>query len=458
MHAVNILGAGLDAYEDHLLSAIGPQFGSVGIEHDLPARRTGRRGQASGQHIARRFGIERRVEQLVERHRVDAQDRGLLVDQPFAHHVDRHLERGLRSPLAVARLQQPQRALLHGELDILHVGVMLLEQFEHARQLGKGVGHGFFHARLVRARLFAPRLGQVLRRADTRDHVLALRIDQPFAVIGFLAGRGIAREGNAGGAGVAHIAEHHRLHIDRSAHVMRDVVQPAVDLGALGVPAVEHRADRAPELLDGVLRKRLAQFTLDDRLVFRDQPLPFLGAQLGVSVVTIVFLGDLERFLEQPVIDAQHDIAIHLDEAAVAVPGEARIARSVGEALHRLVIETEVEDSVHHPGHRDRCARAHRDQQRIGGIAEVLAHGLLDMVQRRRDIAAQLLREVRPTREIFKAFLGRDGETRGNRQADARHFGEVRPLAAGNSLVLLPCIRMRSVAAEGEDRFVHCNL
>ena len=80
------------------------------------------------------------------------------------------------------------------------------------------------------------------------------------------------------------------------------------------------------------------------------------------------------------------------------------------------------------------------------------------MVQRRRDIAAELLCEVRSTREIFEAFLGRDGETRGNRQADARHFGEVRPLAAGDGLVLLPCIRMRSVAAEGEDRFVHCNL
>ena len=133
MHAVNILGAGLDAYEDHLLAAIGPQFCGVGIEHDFAACRTGRRGQASGQHIARRIGIERRMQQLVERHRVDAQDRGLFIDQALTHHVDRHLERGLSGPLAVARLQQPQRALLHGELDVLHIGVMLLEQLEHAR-------------------------------------------------------------------------------------------------------------------------------------------------------------------------------------------------------------------------------------------------------------------------------------------------------------------------------------
>ena len=91
------------------------------------------------QHIARGLGIERRVQQAG---RAPSDRRGAtascLVDQAFARHVDRHLERGLGGALARAGLQHPQLALLDGELDVLHVAVMLFEQVEHARQFGIG--------------------------------------------------------------------------------------------------------------------------------------------------------------------------------------------------------------------------------------------------------------------------------------------------------------------------------
>ena len=64
-------------------------------------------------------------------------------------------------------------------------------------------------------------------------------------------------------------------------------------------------------------------------------------------------------------VDAQHDIAVHLDEAAIAVIGEARIAGALGQALDGLVVEAEIEHGIHHAGHRGARARADRDQQRI---------------------------------------------------------------------------------------------
>ena len=62
-------------------------------------------------------------------------------------------------------------------------------------------------------RRLARGLGEVLRGADARHHVFALRVDQVFAVVGPLAGRRIAGEGDPGGAGLAHVAEIGRAHV-----------------------------------------------------------------------------------------------------------------------------------------------------------------------------------------------------------------------------------------------------
>jgi hypothetical protein len=64
-------------------------------------------------------------------------------------------------------------------------------------------------------------LVSVLRRADAGDDILALRVDQEFAVKALLAGGGIARERHARGRRIAHVAEHHRLHVDGGAPVRR---------------------------------------------------------------------------------------------------------------------------------------------------------------------------------------------------------------------------------------------
>src|SRR5690606_41874985 len=83
---------------------------------------------------------------------------------------------------------------------------------------------------------FARGPGQVLRRTDPCDDVLTLRIDQPLAVVLLLSGRRVAGEGDAGGAGFAHVAEDHRLDVDRGAPVAGNVVEPAADLGAVARP------------------------------------------------------------------------------------------------------------------------------------------------------------------------------------------------------------------------------
>jgi hypothetical protein len=126
------------------------------------------------------------------------------------------------------------------------------------------------------------RLGDVLRRADAGDHVLALGVDQEFAVELFLAGRGIAREGDAGRRGLAHIAEHHGLHVDRGAPAFRNVVQPPIGDGALVHPGAEHRADRAPQLRVRILRKKIsADLSRNREAWWNGQPKPCHFSEIG---------------------------------------------------------------------------------------------------------------------------------------------------------------------------------
>src|SRR5688572_18415910 len=77
--------------------------------------------------------------------------------------------------------------------------------------------------------------------------------------------------------------------------------------------------------------------------------------------------------LEGLALDPEHHVAEHRDEAAVAVPGEALVARPLREPLYGGVVETEIEDRVHHPGHRHARAGAHGDEQRTLGVAEATA-------------------------------------------------------------------------------------
>ena len=217
VHAVDVLRAGLLADQDHALADMGQVLGLVGGHHDLAGGRARACRQAAGDHVAGCLRVEHRMQELVQRRWLDAGDRGLLVDLVLLAEVDRDLQRRRRGALAVAGLQDIELALLDRELDVLHVRIMAFQPLADLDQLPVGVRHRLFHRRQVALALQARGLGQVLRRADARDDVLALGVDQVLPVEGVLAGRRVAGEGDPGRAVVAHIAKHHGLDVDGGA-------------------------------------------------------------------------------------------------------------------------------------------------------------------------------------------------------------------------------------------------
>ena len=62
VHAVNVLGAGLDAHQDDRFAAARRRLGLIGREHDLARGGAGRGRQTARQHGRLRARVEHRVQ------------------------------------------------------------------------------------------------------------------------------------------------------------------------------------------------------------------------------------------------------------------------------------------------------------------------------------------------------------------------------------------------------------
>ena len=177
MHAVDIFRARLDPHKNGLHPLCRRRFRLVGTEVHLPRRRPRRSRQPLGYHITGRVWIEPRMQQLIERRRLDPADRFRLFDQAFLLHLNRYSDRRPGRTLAGTRLQHVELVLLDCELDVLHVAVVLLQDFPDIDELPEDPWHGLFHRRQARALGFLAGGRQLLRRADAGDDILALGID-----------------------------------------------------------------------------------------------------------------------------------------------------------------------------------------------------------------------------------------------------------------------------------------
>ncbi len=153
--------------------------------------------------------------------------------------------------------------------------------------------------------------------------------------------------------------------------------------------------------------------------------------------------------LERLALDVQHGLAEHLQQPPVGVPGEPLVAGLLGQALHRLVGQADVQHRLHHARHRELGPGPHADQQRVGVVAEPLAHLLLQLGQVLDDLLGQAVRH-RPLLQVVTAGLGGDDEPRRDGQAQVGHLGQVGALAAQQVLEVLVSL------GEVIDKLRHC--
>ncbi len=420
VHPGDVFGAGLLANQQNRVVGM---FGRVldrrvRREDDLAAGRARAGGNSTGRHLDLGLRIELGQQQVIQAIGIDPLNGRFLVDEAFLHHLDGDPHRGGAGPLAGPRLEHVEGAVLHGELDVLHLLVVGLEFLADLEQLLVDLGH------------VALELVDVLGRSNAGDHVLALGVDQVVAEEFVLAGVRVPREGHAGAGVGAGVAEDHGLHVDGGSFETRDPLDPAVLDRLLAHPAIEDGHDGLPELVHRVLGEVLADELLVNSLVTLDEFLEVVGVKVGVELDALLLLEAIELMLEVLVIDAHGGRAEHVDDATVPVKGESLVVGLPGQPGDRGVGQAEIQNRVHHARHGHGRAGADADQERIVGIAEPLADRLFHGLEGRLDLGPHLFGKRPPPVVVGRADLGRDGESRWNRDADETHLGEVRPLAA----------------------------
>ena len=149
VHAMNVVGHGFLADENHLLALPRPFHRIVRREDDLPRRRAGRRWQTLRKHRHLRpfSGIEARRQQLRQRFGIDEQQRLFRRDDLFVREIGGDHDGRISGALAAARLQHVELLVLNGELEVLHVLVVLLEPRRDFAQLLVGVRQHVLRAR-----------------------------------------------------------------------------------------------------------------------------------------------------------------------------------------------------------------------------------------------------------------------------------------------------------------------
>ena len=165
VHPADVLGRRLDAHQDALLALRVQILSRLRVEHDLSDSRAGRGRETHADDVR---GV--RASSL----NCGCRSWSTCVGSTIwiAARVDSPRSRGRRrsSPrragaLPASRLEHVQLTLLHGELDVLHVLVVLLQQLRVAHEVFVRVRQAFFIVRYPRG-------------SNPGDDVLALRVDQ----------------------------------------------------------------------------------------------------------------------------------------------------------------------------------------------------------------------------------------------------------------------------------------
>ena len=235
--------------------------------------------------------------------------------------------------------------------------------------------------------------------------------------------------GHTGGAVLPHVPEHHGDHVHRGTEVVGDAGRFSIVVGSLAPPGLEDRLDGQPQLLVGVGRERGRGPPRDRLLEGGDDGPQVLGGQLGVGLHTTAGPPVPQHRFEGLVVDTEHHAPEHLDQATIGVEHEALVARRRHHPGDHPVVQADVEDRVHHAGHRELGPGPAGDEEGVVRVTESLARSLFECGHGPEDLVPEGEGELAVRVGVGPARLGRHSETRWHGDAEAGHVPEVGSLA-----------------------------
>ena len=273
-------------------------------------------------------------------------------------------------------------------------------------------------------------LGNLHRRTYACNHVLALCIGQELSEEALFACGRVTGKGNACTAVVAHVSECHGLYVYGRTPGIRNVIVPAVYVCTGVVPGTEHSLDCAHQLLLGIIGEVAADLCLILGLELSCQFLQILCGKLHVLCYALLLLHGVDKLLEILLAHFHNNVGVHLDKSSVAVPCPAGIIGLLGDNIYHVLVQTQVQDGVHHAGHGSSCAGTDGYKQGILMVTEFLAGDLFHLNDVLINLRLYFIIDLSSVLVILRTGLRRNRKALRHRESQTCHLCQIRTLAA----------------------------
>ena len=211
---------------------------------------------------------------------------------------------------------------------------------------------------------------------------------------------------------------------------MCDTVQVAVEDGTVVIPGTEYGFHCFDELFLRILREVLTGFFLHDLLVACDDLFQILCSQIHIELGTLGSFLSIKYLIKFSFRNFLYNITEHLDETAITVHGKPSVFRQSSQTLHAVVVQTQIQDGVHHARHGDHSTGTNGYQQRIFRASEGFAGYFLQLSDLFINGINQVLCNGLAFFIVPVARFGSDRKAKRYRQTDSGHFRQVGTLSS----------------------------
>ena len=339
----------------------------------------------------------------------------------FIYQVTSDLQRSLCGSLTVTALQHVQLLVLNSEFHILHVVIVVFQSLANLDEFVVCIREFLFH------------LCNRHRSTNAGNNVFALCVDQEFTHQLLFTGSRVTGECYTSTRLVVQVTEYHRHYVYCGTPAVRDIVVTTIYVCTRVVPAAEYSLDSQLQLFYRIRREVCAQLLLVFSLELFSQSLQVSSSQVYVKLNALFFLHLVDELLEVLLAHFHNNVREHLDETSVGViykTLESRIRVALDHCSYNVVIQTQVQDSVHHTRHGCTCAGTNGNQQRIVQIAELLAVDFFHLLNAVHNLRHDLIVDLAAVFIVLCTSLSCNCEALRYRKTDAGHFGQVCALAS----------------------------
>ena len=254
----------------------------------------------------------------------------LFGNHALIHHITGDFQCRCSRTFTVTCLQHEQISLFNGKFHILHILIMTFQCCTD------------FCKFLISSRRDFLQLIDGLRGTDTCNDILALCIHQEFTIQLVFTGTWITRKGNAGTAVISHVAENHHLYVDSCSPVSRNIIHFTIENRTLVVPGTENCFNRAVQLLFRIGWEIFLQGILIEFLKALHHFLHVVRIQISILLYAFFLLHFINNVFKLRFVQSHDNISKHLDETTVGIICKPRIIRQSGNALHNLIVESQI--------------------------------------------------------------------------------------------------------------------